>query len=71
MRGLLDQLTTGGSNVTDHAANEQHKVGMLCLRSEQAKAARVPIAKHCPIAKSLLALKKLMQEKLNKMFDIW
>ena len=44
------------SNITDHAASEQHKVAMLRLRTEQAKAASVPVAERCPIAKSLLAL---------------
>ena len=35
------------SNIIDHAASEQHKVAMLCLHTEQVKAARVPIAKCC------------------------
>ena len=54
------------SNITAHAASEQHSVSMLRSRAEQVKASRVPIAGCCPIAKSLLALKKLMQEKLIK-----
>ena len=58
------------SNITDHAASEQHKVAMLRLCTEQAKAARVPIAERCLIAKSLLALEKPMQEKISKKFDI-
>ena len=56
----------GASNITDHAASEQHNVGMLPPGAEQMKAAKVPIAEHCPIAESLLALKKLMQEKVIK-----
>ena len=54
-------LTNRASNITDHAAGEQHKVATLHLQTEQAKAASVPVAEHCPIAKSLLALEKAMQ----------
>ena len=59
------------SNMNDHVAGKQHNIechdiAMLRPRTEQVKAARVSIAKCCPIAKSLLALKKLMQEKLIK-----
>ena len=47
-------------------ASEQHNVAMLRSRAEQVKVARVPIAERCLLAKSLLALKKPMQEKLIK-----
>ena len=46
------------SNVTDHAASEKHKIAMLRLRTE-----RAPVAKHCPIAISLLAPKNLYAGK--------
>ena len=67
---IIGSTNHRASNITDHAAGEQHKVTMLRLRTEQVKAASVPIAECCPIAKSLLSLKQPMQEKLNKKFDI-
>ena len=66
---ITGSTNLGASNVTEHVASEQHNAAMLLPSAEQVKAARVPIAGHCPIANSLLALKKLMQEKLIK-FDI-
>ena len=51
------------SNITDHAASEQHKFVMLRLWTEQVKAACVPIAERSLISKILLALEKSMQEK--------
>ena len=45
-----------------------YKIAMLCLWTEQAKAASVPIAEHCPITKSLLALEKTVQGKDNEDF---
>ena len=71
MRNYSSARITGltnhrASNITDHAAGEQHNVAMLCPCVEQVNVARVSIAERCLIAKSLPALEKLMQEKLIK-----
>ena len=66
---IIETTNHRASNITDHVASGQHKVAMLHLHTEQVKAARVPIAEHFPIAKSLLALKKTMQENINKKFN--
>ena len=46
------------SNTTDYAASSQHKVAMLCLCTEQVKAANMPTAEGSLICKSLLVLEK-------------
>ena len=48
------------SNITDHAASEPHKVAVMCVRTDQAKATNL---EQSLIAKSLLAFQKPMQEK--------
>ena len=67
---IIGSTNQRASNITDHVASEQHKVAMMHLRTAQAKAANMPITEHSPIAKSLLAMKKLMQERLEKKVDI-
>ena len=59
------------SNVLDHWPSEQHKASMHLLRAEQAKAANAPLTAYAPIAKSLLAMDKSLQEKMGKKFDIY
>ena len=63
MRGLQDQLTKGQVTLLTNVASKQHKVAMLCLRVEQAKAGRMPIAVRSP-PKACLHSKKTIQEKL-------
>ena len=51
-------------------ASKQHNVAMLCPRAKQVKAARVPIAEHCPIAKKPASTQKTDAGKAHRKFDI-
>ena len=57
------------SNVLDHTQSEQHKSSMSLLRVEQAKATNAALTTYAPIAKSLLSMDKLLEERMGKKFD--
>ena len=56
--------------MSDHARSDQHKLSMSLMRAGEAKAMKKPITTHAPIAKSLLVMDKLLEEKMGKKFVI-
>ena len=46
---ITGSTNNGASNITDYVASEHHNVAILHPRAEEIKAARVPIAKRCPL----------------------
>ena len=53
---IIESTNNRASNITDHAASEQHKVAMRCLQTERAPVAERELR---PIVKSLLVLENL------------
>lgn len=60
------------SNITDHAATDQHKSAMMLLRKDQAKSRNEPITTYSPIARSLFSstMDPIVKEQVKKKFEI-
>ena len=54
----------------DHASSEQHRVAMLQVRTDAAKASNQPLTTYSPIARSLLVMDSAVQARMKIKFDI-
>ncbi|KAL5506170.1 hypothetical protein EMCRGX_G007757 [Ephydatia muelleri] len=64
--GSTNQRTT---NVLEHAASDQHKAAMTCLRTLHAKAKNEPVVNYAPIASCLMTMQEPDQAQMRRKFD--
>ena len=67
INGSCNQKT---SKIVDHASSEQHRVAMLQVRADAAKASNQPLTTYSPIARSLLVMDSAVQARMKRKFDI-
>lgn len=64
--GSTNQRTT---IVLEHAASDQHKAAMTCLRTSRTKAKNKPAVNYAPIASCLMTMQEPDQARMSRKYD--